>query len=98
MHERFDRLQTSADGNPASIVFIVHDKTVESWFLKGPFQNDKVAQTAVKMQQFEKEQLLVIINNFLILHEASRVCIFTSSSGTCHLVFMTPSVFGNSTT
>lgn len=87
MHERFDGFQVRAADDPASIITIVLDTTVGSWFPKGSIENDEAAQTAAKALQSVTEQLLVFINTFLLLHDANRVCILMSSPGTCDLVY-----------
>lgn len=89
MRERFDGFQVRAADDPASIVAIVLDTTVGSWFPNGPIEGDEAARTAAKTLQSVAEQLLTFINTFLLLHDANRICILMSSPGTCDLVYPT---------
>lgn len=87
MRERFEGFQVRAADDPASIIAVVLDTTVESWFPEGSLENDEAVQSAAKALQSVTEQLLVFLNTFLLLHDANRLCILMSSPGICDLVY-----------
>lgn len=87
MRERKDQFNIRSADDPPSLLVIVLDTAISSWFNAVGDNSPSGAKGAVDFLTSVSEQLLVFLNTFLLLQESNRTCVILSGSSGSKLVY-----------